>query len=156
MREVGPREFVLIHDDVAKNYKFTITQAKLYVRKMTVSEQVFIAIEKTLTKTPALYQYTEVLPKTFLIPTGSRSWSKEDVFSREPIRLFALALVSNASFLGSEDTNPFHYQKHNLNEVTVYWNGYPVAGTPLASLPVSNGCSRLWSSRTWNSFRRLC
>ena len=126
-------EFVLIHDDVAKNYKITITQANLYVRKMTVSEQVFIAIEKTLTKTPALYRYTEVLPKTFLIPTGSRSWSKEDVFSREPIRRFALALVSNASFLGSKDTNPFHYQKHNLNEVTVYRNGYPVAGTPLAT-----------------------
>ena len=155
-------EIVLIHDDVAKNYKITITQANLYVRKMTVSEQVFIAIEKTLTKTPALYRYTEVLPKTFLIPTGSRNWSKEDVFSREPIRRFALALVSYASFLGSKDTNPFHYQKHNLNEDTVYRNGYPVAGTPLAtddlktSLHVNNGCSRLWSSWTWNSFRRLC
>ena len=119
-------EFVLIN-------KITITQVNLYARKMTVSEQVFIAIEKTLTKTPALYRYTEVLPKTFLIPTGSRSWSKEDVFSREPVRQFALALVSNASFLGSKDTNPFHYQKHNLNEVTVYRNGYPVAGTPLAT-----------------------
>ena len=58
-------EFVLIHHDVAKKYK--ITQANLYVRNMTVSEQVFKAIEKTLTKTPALYRYTEVLPKTFLI-----------------------------------------------------------------------------------------
>ena len=44
-----------------------------------------------------------------------------------------MALVSNASFLGSKDTNPFHYRKHNLNEVTVYRNGYPVAGTPLAT-----------------------
>ena len=69
-------EFVLIHDDVSKKYKITITQANLYVRKMTVFEQVFIAIEKTLTKSPALYRYTEVIPKTFLIPTGSRSWSK--------------------------------------------------------------------------------
>ena len=43
-------EFVLIHDDVAKNHKITITQANLYVRKTTVSEQVFTAIEKTLTK----------------------------------------------------------------------------------------------------------
>ena len=59
--------------------------------------------------------------------------SKEYVFSREPIRRFALALVSNASFLGSKDTNPFQYQKHNLNEDIVYRNGYPVAGTPLAT-----------------------
>ena len=113
-------EFVLIHDDVTKNYKITITQANVYVRKMTVSEQVFTAIEKTLTKTAALYRYIEVLPKTFLIPTGSRSWSKEDVFSQEPIRRFALALVGNASFLESKNTNPFHYQKQNLTEVTGY------------------------------------
>lgn len=124
-------EFVLIHDDDAKNYKIKILQANLYVRKMTVSDQVFTAIEKTLTKTPALYHYTEVLPKTFLIPSGSRSWIKEDVFSKEPIRRFAVALCTNAAFLGSKTTNPFHYQKFHLNEITVYRNGFPVAGTPL-------------------------
>lgn len=126
-------EFVLIHDDVTKNYKIKILQASLYVRKMTVSDQVFTAIEKTLTKTPALYHYTEVLPKTYLIPSGNRSWMKEDIFSKEPIRRFALALCTNAAFLGSKMSNPFHYQKFNLNEVTVYRNGFPVAGTPLST-----------------------
>ena len=100
---------------------------------MTVSDQVFTAIEKTLTKTPALYRYTEVWTKICLIPQGSRSWSKDDVFSKEPIRRFALALISNQAFLGSKLTNPFHYQKHDLSEVTVYRNGFPIAGTPLST-----------------------
>ena len=122
-------EFALIYDADAKNYKITLSQTNLYVREMTASDQVFTAIEKTLTKTPALYCNTEVVPKTYLIPQGSRSWSKEDVFSKEPIRGFALALVSNQAFLGSKLTNSFHYQKHDLSQVTVYRNGFPMAGT---------------------------
>ena len=100
---------------------------------MTVSDQVLTAIEKFLTKTPALYRCTEVLPKTYLIPQGSRSWSKEDVFSKEPIRRFALALISNQAFLGSKLTNPFHYQKRDLSEVTVYRDGFPKTGTPFST-----------------------
>ena len=53
-------EFVLIYDADAKNYKITPSQANLYLRRMTVSDQVYTAIEKTLTKTPALYRYTEI------------------------------------------------------------------------------------------------
>ena len=49
-------EFCLIHDDKSKDYKIEISQANLYVRKMTVSENVYSAIESTLTKTPAIYR----------------------------------------------------------------------------------------------------
>ena len=50
---------------------------------MTVSDHVLTAIEKTLLKTPAVYRYTEVLPRTFLATTGVQSWRQEDVFSKE-------------------------------------------------------------------------
>ena len=98
-----------------------------------MSDQVSTAIEKTLKKTPALYRYTEVLPKTYLVPQRSRSWSKKDVFSKEPIKRFALALISYDSFFGCKLTNPFYYQKHGLIEVTVYRNGYPITGTTLSA-----------------------
>ena len=35
--------------------------------------------------------------------------------------------------MGAKRTNPFHYQKFGLNSITVYRNGYPIAGTPLES-----------------------
>ena len=85
---------------------------------MTVSDS-FYRHRKSLTKTSALYRYIEVLPKTLPIPTGSRCWRKEDVFSKESIRGFALASISNQEFLGSKLTNPSRYQKHNLNEIPV-------------------------------------
>ena len=124
-------EFCLIYDVDTKDYKVTITQANLYVRKMTVADHVYTAIETTLTKMPALYRYTETISKTFLVSANSQSWDQEDVFNREPIRRFVIAMSTNAGFLGAKRTNPFHYQKFDLNSITVYRNGYPVAGTPL-------------------------
>ena len=40
-------------------------------------------------------------------------------------------MATNEAFLGAKRVNPFHFQKFNLNSITVYRNGYPVAGTPL-------------------------
>ena len=98
---------------------------------MTVADHVYTAIESTLTKMPALYRYTETIPKTFLVSLNSQSWDQEDVFNREPIRRFVIAMSTNGGFLGAKRTNPFHYQKFGLNSITVYRNGYPIAGTPL-------------------------
>ena len=48
-------------------------QDTLYVRKMTVSENVYSAIEATLKQTLVAYRYTEIIPKTFLFSTGVQS-----------------------------------------------------------------------------------
>ena len=92
-------EFCLIYDNATKDYKVSITQANLHVRKMTVTENVYTAIETNLTKMPAIYRYTEIIPKTFIISNNSSSWNQEDIFNREPIRRFAIAMTTNQAFL---------------------------------------------------------
>ena len=58
----------LIYYCDAKKYNIILSHVNLYVRETTVSDKVLTAIGKTLlTKTPALYHYTEILPKTYLI-----------------------------------------------------------------------------------------
>ena len=123
--------FCLISEGAAKNYVIRITEASLYVRKMVVSDNVVTSIERVLMKTPAIYRYTEVIPKTFLAPDGILSWTQEDVFHKEPIRRFAIALCTNTNFNGTNNTNPFQYSKFGLRSITVYRNGMPVAGTPI-------------------------
>ena len=83
-------DFVTISDDAAKSYKVKIIEANLYVRKMTLNDDVVSAIEKTLLSSPASYPYLETITKTFLASTGLQSWKQEDVFSREPIRRLAI------------------------------------------------------------------
>ena len=100
---------------------------------MTIADQVLTAIEKTLLKTPAVYRYTEVLPRTFSATTGIRSWSHEDIFSKEPLRRMVIAMATNQAYLRTNRTNPFHYQKFNLSQIVVYRNGQPITGTPVST-----------------------
>ena len=124
-------EFCLIYDDAGKDYEVNITQANLYVRKMTLIENAYSAIETTLTKTTARYRYTEIIPMNFLIGQNSQSWDQENVFSGQPNQRFILAISTNASFVGAKTINPFHDQIFGLCSITVYRNGHPIAGTHL-------------------------
>ena len=100
---------------------------------MTIADHVWTAIEKTLRKTPAVYRYTEVLPRTFLATTGIRSWSHEDIFSKEPVRRMIIAMETNQAYLGTNRTNPFHYQNFNLSQIVVYRNGQHIVVTPVST-----------------------
>ena len=123
--------FVTISDDAAKSHKVKIIKTNLYVRKMTLNDDVVSAIEKILLSSPASYPYLETITKTFLASTGLQSWKQEDVFSREPIRRLAIRLNTKEAFLGSKQLNPFHFRKFNLEQICFYRNGLPVADSPI-------------------------
>ena len=95
----SPNDFVVISEDAAKHYKVQIIEANLYVRKMTVTDYVLSSIEKTLLKNPAIYNYIEVVPKTFLATAGVQSWRQEDVFAKEPVRRMIVAMSINEAYL---------------------------------------------------------
>ena len=77
----SPNDFVVMSEDNGKHYQVQITEANLYVRKITVTDFVVSSIEKTLLKSPAIYNYIEALPRTFLETAGVQSWLQEDVFA---------------------------------------------------------------------------
>ena len=91
------------------------------------------AIEKILLKTPAVYRYTEILPRTFLATTGIRSWNHEDIFSKEPVRRIKIAMATNQAYVRTNRTNLFHYQNINLSHIVVYRNGQPIVATPFST-----------------------
>ena len=119
-RSIG--DFVFMSDDAAKHYKVKIVEANLYVRKMTLNDDVVSAIEKTLLSSPASYPYLETLTKTFLASTGLHNWKQEDIFAREPIRRLALCLNTNEALLGNYRQNPFHFRKFDLEQIYIYRN----------------------------------
>ena len=123
--------FCIISDDAAKQYKTIISETNLYVRKLTLSEHEVVAQEAALLKRPAEYHFTQVIPRTFVIGAGQSSWTQEDIFTKEPIRRFALALCKNGTFVGSNTTNPYHYTKFDLRSITITRNGYPMLGSPI-------------------------
>ena len=40
-------------------------------------------------------------------------------------------MATNQAYLGTNCTNPFHYQKFNLSQIVVYRNDQPIVGTPV-------------------------
>ena len=87
----------MMYEQPNKHYQVQITEANLYVRKMTVTDFVLSSIEKTLLKTPAIYNYIRVFPRTFLATTGEQSWRQENFFAKEPVRRMILAMSSNTA-----------------------------------------------------------
>ena len=126
-------DFVIMSDDAAKFYKVKNVEANLYVRKMTLNDDVVSAIEKTLLTSPASYPYLETLTKTFLASTGLHSWKQEDIFAREPIRRLVLCLNTNEAFLGNKTQNPFHFRKLDWEQIYIYRNGNPVADSLIST-----------------------
>ena len=84
---------------------------------MTVTDFVLLSIEKTLLKSPVLYNYIEVLPRTFLATTGVQSWRQEDVFAKEPVRRMVVAKSKNEVYFGTKKSNSFHYQKFRMKSL---------------------------------------
>ena len=66
---------------------------------------------------PARYNFSEVLAKTFVIPNGQNQYIHETIFNNDLIRRLAIAMNSNTAFTGSLKTNPFHYQKFDLEHI---------------------------------------
>ena len=126
-------DFVIMSDDAAKHYKLKIVEANLYVRKMTLNDDVVSAIEKTLLKKSTSYPYPETLTKTFLASTGLHSWKQEDIFAGEPIRRLAICLNTNEAFIGNNRQNPFNFRKFDLEQIYIYRNGLPVADSPIST-----------------------
>ena len=75
-------DFLIMSDAAAKHSKVKIVEANLYKRKMTLNDDVVLAIERTLLTSPASYLYLETLTKIFLASTGLQSWKQEDIFAR--------------------------------------------------------------------------
>ena len=44
-----------------------------------------------------------------------------------------VAMGINEAYLGTNRANPFHFQKFALNEIIVYRNGLPIAGSPIST-----------------------
>ena len=76
---LGRSYFVTMSEQPNKHYQIQITEANLYVRKLRVTDFVLTTIEKTQLKTLAIDNFIEMLPRTFLAPTGVQTWQQQDI-----------------------------------------------------------------------------
>ena len=85
-----------------RNFRVKILEASLYVRKVVVSPAVALAHAKTLESATAKYPLHRVEVKTFSIPQGNQSFTRENLFLGQIPRRVVIGMVDNTAF------NPFN------------------------------------------------
>lgn len=114
-----------------KEYTVSIDRAELRVHYVLPSPSVLAGHAQGLKKHNALYPLNSLQMSTFTVPTGTSSYSRENLFQGGVPKLLLLAFVTNKAFNGSMDTNPFNFQHADITNIGVFVNGDSVPSRPM-------------------------
>lgn len=112
------------------NYKIKIEIAKLYVRKVNVAPSIILAHEKALEKGVIKMPIRRIDVKTFALSSGLQSTTIANAFIGQlPTRLI-LGFVSNSSYNGRIDKNPFNFHHYNVNYLCILNDSQMIPSKP--------------------------
>ena len=98
--------FALMSGGVAPDYKITIVNATLFVKKATLNPAVQVAHINTLEKNTVKYSLRPVSVKVYSIPAGALSHTHENLFLTTLPKRLVLCCIDNDAYNGTYDKNP--------------------------------------------------
>ena len=105
--------FRLISDGA--KYKIAIDEAELKVCHLRVNPSIMLAHSERLSKSPAIYPFFKSNIKTYTIPSGSFTWSIDDIFHGFVPQKILVAFVAADAYAGKLELNPFNFFHYNCN-----------------------------------------
>ena len=123
--------FCLLSSATTPNFKVSITEAILYVRKVKVASSITLGHAAALRHTTAKYPLRRVDCKVLTIPRGFSSFNPDNIFLGRIPKRIVFGLVDTEAFNGSYTTNPFNFKHYNLSQVGVYVDGEQIPRKPL-------------------------
>ncbi len=115
----------------AGNYKIRINDIKLMVKKVRLSPEVRLAHIKALETSPVKYPINRVEMKTFAVPAGTMTTTKENLFLGQLPKRIIVGCVDNNAFNGTLTKNPFNFKHNNINFLVMYLDGKQIPSDPL-------------------------
>ena len=113
------------------DYMVELTNASLYCRKAVPSDAVQLSHIRALQSSSAKYPIRRVEVKSFTVPRGTYSISKENLFLGQLPRRIVFGLVENEAFNGAIGKNPFNFKHCSVNFVSLYRDGEQIPANPL-------------------------
>jgi len=119
--EMNPTPFFCMSNEAAGTFRFMVSDAKMLIRRVSLTPAVQLAHEQLLQMQNAVYPMKYMLTKTQNIPSNSWAYHWENVFvgSEMPSSIL-VAFVKNSAYRGSFKENPFHFRNMDLIDLTVY------------------------------------
>jgi hypothetical protein len=143
--------FHLMSDEAAPKFKFEITNAELYVRKMQINPAIKNGISLGLLTSPAKYPITRVDIKQLTLPSPIQSKTIDNLYMGQIPKRCIIGMVKNTAFNGTYKTNPFNFEHFNLNYLAVY-----VDSTQILSRPFTPDFTRGLYAREYHSLFSGC
>ena len=110
--------------------KVSLKEVTLFVRKVKPNPAVQLAHVKALQHGTAIYPLRRVEVKSFTVPTGNRSITKENLFlSQLPTRM-VVGVVDNDAYNSVIIKSPFNFKHNSINFMTIYRDGVQILFKP--------------------------
>eukprot|EP00057_Strongylocentrotus_purpuratus_P003423 XP_003726621.1 PREDICTED: uncharacterized protein F54H12.2-like [Strongylocentrotus purpuratus] len=112
-------------------YKVIITSASLHVRRVKLSPETSLLHAKTLETQTAKYPIRRSEVKTFSIPRGNLSFTRESLILGQMPKRLVIGCVSNTAFNGNYAKNPFNFHHYDLNFLALYADSEQIPWKPI-------------------------
>lgn len=113
------------------HFTLNITKAVLSLPFIRVHPALIVAHNKMLENQPAVYPFIRSDIKAYNVASDSHSWSVENIFQDNIPKSLVIALVSSASYSGSNKLNPFNFKHYDLSYLNFEVDGISVPHQPL-------------------------
>ena len=111
--------------------KVSLKEVTLFVRKVKPNPAVQLAHVKALQHGTAKYPLRRVEVKSFTVPTGNRSITKENLFLGQLPTRMVVGVVDNDAYNGVITKSPFNFKHNSINFMTIYRDGVQIPSKPL-------------------------
>jgi hypothetical protein len=124
------------------DYKFKITKAVLYVRKLQISSTKMIDIHKSMQdNNTAKFPYDRFDVKKFKIQKGEMTKTQDHIYIGVQPKRVIMGFLRDSSYSGKIDENPFNFIDLDIASLTLTSAGQSFPGTPLRPDFTNNGKS---------------
>ena len=129
---IRPKDLFCLHGNANQGEnKVSLKEVTLFVCKVKPNPTVQLAHVKALQHATAKYPLRRVEVKSFTVPTGNRSITKENLFLGQlPTRL-VVGVVDNDAYNRVITKSPFYFKHNNINFMTIYRDGVQIPSKPL-------------------------
>lgn len=100
-------------------FKISVQSASLFIRKVNVAPSVILAQEKALERGVANLPIRRIEVKCFALSAGLQSSTIANAFIGQLPSKLIIGFISNDSFNGKHNKNPFNFQHYDLNYLCI-------------------------------------
>ena len=130
LRLIRSKDIFCLHGNAA-GCKVSLKEVVLFVHKVKPNSSIQLAHTKALQLAAAKYPLRRVEVKSFTVPMGNRSITKENFFLGQLPTRIVVSVVDNDAYDGAIQKSTFYFKHNNINFITIYRDGVQIPSKPL-------------------------